>query len=73
MDIKILEKGLDYAHIENQNNEPELQKEFEEFCRKMCLKWYLRNETTVNSSKTRSIRYKFLWKPPNEISVNSYF
>ena len=39
-EINVLEKGLDYAPIQNKINEPELRTDFEEFCRKMCLKWH---------------------------------
>ena len=31
MEIKILEKGLDYAPIQNKINEPELRRDFEDF------------------------------------------
>ena len=34
-EIKILEKGLDYAPIQNKVNEPELRQDFDEFSRKM--------------------------------------
>ena len=37
IEINILGKGLDYAHIENKINEPELKQDFEEFCHKMPL------------------------------------
>ena len=30
-----MEKGLDFAPIQNKINEPELRKDFEEFCRRM--------------------------------------
>ena len=30
-EIKVLEKGLDYAPIQNKTNEPELQRDFESF------------------------------------------
>ena len=40
MEIKILEKGLDYAPIQNKINEPELRRDFEVFARRMRLKWY---------------------------------
>ena len=36
-EIKILEKGLDYAPIQNKINELELKQDFEEFCRKYIL------------------------------------
>ena len=41
--IKVLEKGLDYALIENKINEPELRNDLNEFCRRMHLKWYFCN------------------------------
>ena len=34
-EIKVLEKGLDYAPIQKKINEPELRKDFSEFCRRM--------------------------------------
>ena len=37
-EIKVLEKGLDFAPIQNKVNEPELRKDFEEFCRRMRIK-----------------------------------
>ena len=37
-EIKVSEKGLDYAPIQNKINEPELMNDFNEFCRKMRLK-----------------------------------
>ena len=38
IEIKVLEKGLDYAPIQNKINELELRKDFEDFCRRMRLK-----------------------------------
>ena len=32
IEIKVLEKGLDYAPIQDKINEPELRRDFEEFC-----------------------------------------
>ena len=32
IEIKVFEKGLDYAPIQNKINEPELRRDFEEFC-----------------------------------------
>ena len=43
-EINALQKGLDYAHIQNKVNELELRSDFEEFCRRMHLKWYFRND-----------------------------
>ena len=62
-EIKVLEKGLDYAPIQNKINEPELRNDFEEFCRWMCLKWYFRNEPSSEFNETPSLTPKSLWKP----------
>ena len=62
--IKILEKGLDYAHILNKVTEPELRQDFDEFSRKMRLKWYFQNKATEDLSETLSFRCKSSWKPP---------
>ena len=45
MEIKILEKRLDYAPIQNKINKPELRRDFEDFAGRMRLKWHFRNET----------------------------
>ena len=62
--IKILKKGLDYAHILNKVTELELRQDFDEFSGKMRLKWYFRNEATEDLSETLSFRCKSSWKPP---------
>ena len=38
-EIKVLEKGLDFAPIQRKINEPELRQDFENFCRRMRIKW----------------------------------
>ena len=43
-EIKVLEKELDFAPIQNKVNDPELRKDFDTFCRRMRIKWYFRNE-----------------------------
>ena len=63
-EIKISEKGLDYAPIQNKVTEPELRQDFDEFSRKMRLKWYFRNEATEDFSETPSFRCKSSWKHP---------
>ena len=50
-EINILEKGLDVAPIQNKTNQPELRKRFEEFCRRMRIKWYFRNDISENFSE----------------------
>ena len=64
-EIKILEKGLDYAPIQNKINELELKQDFEEFCRKIHLKWHFRNEPTPEFSTMPAFNPKSTWKPPN--------
>ena len=44
-DIKVLEKGLKFAPIQQKLNEPEPRSDFNEFCRRMRLKWYFRDES----------------------------
>ena len=63
-EIKILEKGLVYAPIQRKINEPELKSDFEEFCRRMQIKWHFRNEPSENFSEIPSFRPKSSWKPP---------
>ena len=38
IETKVLEKGLDFAPIQRKINEPELIRDFNEFCRRMHLK-----------------------------------
>ena len=63
-EIKALEKGLDYAPIQNKVNEPELRIDFEEFCKMMRLKWCFRNDPTHDFSEKTSFTTKSSWKPP---------
>ena len=63
-EIKILEKGLDFAPIQRKINEPELRKDFEEFCRRMRIKWHFRNEPTLDFSNIPAFAPKSAWKPP---------
>ena len=43
-EIQVLEKELDFAPIQRKFIEPELRQDFEEFCRRMRIKWHFRNE-----------------------------
>ena len=63
-EIKVLEKGLNFAPIQKKVNEPELRKDFDEFCRRMRIKWRFRNEPSENSSTIPAFRSKSTWKPP---------
>ena len=63
-EIRILEKELNFAPIQNQVNEPELRRDFEEFCRRMRTKWHFRNEATLEFSETPVSTPKSTWKLP---------
>ena len=63
-EIRILQKGLDFAPIENKINEPELTTDFEEFCHRMRTKWHFRNEPTSEFSVTPVFSLKSTWKRP---------
>ena len=63
-EIKILEKGLDFAPIQRKINVPELKKDFEEFCHRMRIKWHFRNEPTSDFSNIPAFAPKSAWKPP---------
>ena len=71
-EIKILEKGLDYAPIQNKVNELELRQDFDEFSRKMHLKWFFRNEATEDFSETSYFRCR-LGKLHKDMLVWNYF
>ena len=63
-EIKVLEKGFDYARIQNKINEPELRRDFKYFCRQMRLKCFFRNEPTRSFSETPAFKTKLPWNPP---------
>ena len=63
-EIQILEKGLDFAPIQNKINELELRSGFEEFSLKMRTKWHFGNESTQEFSETPVFSPKSTWKPP---------
>ena len=63
-EIKVLEKGLDFAPFQRKVNEPKLRKDFEEFCRRMRIKWYFRNEISENFSEVPAFSPKSSWKRP---------
>ena len=64
MEIKELEKGIDFSPIQKSLNEPVLRKDFEEFSRRMRCKWHFRNKVFENFGETPSFRRKSVWKPP---------
>ena len=64
-EIKVLEKGLDYAPIQKKISKPELKKDSSEFYRRMRSKWYFRNEPTPPFSEVPCCKNKSSWRPPN--------
>ena len=64
-EIKVLEKCLDFAPIQQKINETDLRKDFEEFCRHMRTKCNFRNEPSQDFSVAFTAFYcKSSWKPP---------
>ena len=39
IEIQVLEKGLEFLPVHRSLNEPELQRDFEQFARRMRIKW----------------------------------
>ena len=63
-EIKVLQKGLDFAPIQRKLNEPELRQDFENFCRRMRINRHFRNEPSDNFSERPAFSPKSSWKPP---------
>ena len=61
-EIRVSEKGLDFAPIQKSLNEPELRKDFEELSCRMQCKWHFCNELSENFSQTPALRPKSVWK-----------
>ena len=68
-EIRILEKGLDISPFQRKVNEPELRKDFEDFCRRMRIKWYFRNEISENFSKYQRFPLSLLGNHPKVILI----
>ena len=62
-EIKVLEKGLDFAPMQRKINELQLRSDFWEFCRRMRIKWPFRNEPTLYLSEKPAFHTKSSWKP----------
>ena len=63
-EIKVLEKGrLDFAPIQKKLIEPELKSDFNEFCRRMRLKWHFWHESE-DFSEVSVFNPKSKWQPP---------
>ena len=63
-EIEVLETSLDYAPIQRRINEPELKTDFEDFVRRIRVKWHFRNHSSVPNGQISSFKVKSNWKPP---------
>ena len=64
-EIKVLGKGLNFAPIQNKINKPELRTDFNEFCRRMRIKWYFKDEPMKEFSNIPAFSSKSTWMPIN--------
>ena len=55
-----MEEGLAFGPIQSKVIEPELKWGFNDFCRKICLKWYFRDETQ-DFGETLVFSTKSIW------------
>ena len=63
-EIKVLEKGLGFSPTPSFINEADLQRDFDDFARKMRCKWYFRNESQYIPSQVSTCKLKSTWNPP---------
>ena len=63
-EIRVLDKGFDFAPSQNKINQLELRTDFEDFCRRMRINWHFRNEPSPTFSEIPSLTLKSSWKPP---------
>ena len=45
-EAKVFKEALNFAPIQDEINEPELRKDFEEFCRRIRISWHFCNDVT---------------------------
>ena len=64
IEIQVLEKRLNFAPIQKSINEPELRKDFEDFSRRMRIRWNFRDQPSEGFSDKPMFRPKSNWKPP---------
>ena len=64
IEIKAIEKRLDFESIQNKIKDPKLRSDFEDSARRMRTKWYFRNEPVPFFSESPAFRPKSTWKPP---------
>ena len=64
IETQVLEKGLDFSPVRRYLNEPELRKDFEEFARKMRIKWNFRSKPSEDFSDKPKFCPKSNTQPP---------
>ena len=63
-EIKVLEKDLGFSPTPSFINEADLQRDFDDFARKMRCKWYFGNESQDIPSEISTYKLKSTWNPP---------
>ena len=63
-EIKVLEKDLGFSPTPSVINEADLQRDFDDFARKLRCKWYFRNERQDIPSEISTYKLKSTWNPP---------
>ena len=71
--IKVLEKDLVFTSTSSFIDEADLQKDFDDFVRKMRCKWYFRNEGRAIPSGVSAFKPKSTCNPPKGLPALSYF
>ena len=64
IEVQVLEKRLDFTPIQKSVNEPELRKDFEDFCRTMHIRWNFRDQPSEDFADKPAFFPKSNWKPP---------
>ena len=65
IEIQVLKKGFDFAPIQRSMNEPELGKDFEDFSRRIRIRWNFKDRLSEDCSDKPVFRPKSNWKPPS--------
>ena len=63
-EIKVLEKGFDFAPLQRKLNENELRRDLKDFCHRMRLKLHFRDKRTPRFSEQPFFSPKLSWSPP---------
>ena len=72
-EIKVLEKGLGFSPTPSFINEADLQRDFDDFARKVKCKWYFRNESQYIPSEATTHKLKSTWNLQKVHQLWNYF